>query len=70
MCAGGIVNSRIGRTVIALANAKSGCYGSVINFNTYPFNHKTTVEYGLCEKEAKEIMTDYFMKLRNKRSGK
>ena len=70
MCAGGIINSRIGRTVIALADAKSGCLGSVINFNSYPFNHKVKTEYGLCENEARELMTEFFTKLRNKRNDK
>lgn len=70
MCAGGIINSRIGRTVIALADAKSGCLGSVINLNSYPFNHKTETEYGLCEAESKELMTQFFTKLRNKRNNK
>lgn len=70
MCAGGIINSRIGRTVIALSDAKSGCLGSVINFNSYPFNHKTETQYGLCENEARELMTEFFTKLRNKRNDK
>ena len=70
MCAGGIINSRIGRTVIALADAKSGCLGSVINFNSYPFNHKTETEYGLCESEAKVLMSDFFAKIRKERNEK
>ena len=70
MCAGGIINSRIGRTVIALPDSKSGCLGSVINFNSYPFNHKTGVEYGLCENEARALMSDFFNALRNKRISK
>ena len=69
LCAGGIINSRIGRTVIALADYKSGCFGSVINFNTYPFNHKTGIEYGLCENEAKALMSSFFEKLREKRNA-
>ena len=68
MCAGGIINSRIGRTVVALPDAKSGCLGSVINFNSYPFNHKTTAEYGLCENEARTLMTAFFLSLREKRN--
>lgn len=70
MCAGGIINSRIGRTVIALPDAKSGCLGSVINFNSYPFNHKTEIEYGLCESEARALMSEFFASLREKRLKK
>jgi tRNA(adenine34) deaminase len=67
MCAGAIVNSRIENAVIALPDAKSGALGSVINFNTYPLNHKVHLTYGVLEDESREIMQDFFSKLRNKR---
>ncbi len=66
MCAGGIINARIDRTVIALADAKSGALRSVINFNNYPLNHKTKTEFGLMENEARELMTEFFVGLRSK----
>ena len=66
MCAGGIVNARIDRTVIALADAKSGALRSVLNFNNYPLNHTTKTEFGLMENEARELMTGFFAKLRIK----
>ena len=66
MCAGGIVNARIDRTVIALADAKSGALRSVLNFNNYPLNHKTKTEFGLMENEARALMTEFFAKLRIK----
>ena len=66
MCAGGIVNARIDRTVIALADAKSGALRSVLNFNNYQLNHKTKTEFGLMENEARELMTGFFAKLRIK----
>ncbi len=64
MCAGGMINSRISRAVIALKDARSGCYGSVINMNGYPFNHKVSVEYGVCEMQARELMSKFFSRLR------
>jgi tRNA(adenine34) deaminase len=67
MCAGAIVNSRIENAVIALPDAKSGALGSVINFNTYPLNHKVHLTYGVLEDESREIMQEFFAKLRNKR---
>ena len=67
MCAGAIINSRIENAVIALPDAKSGALGSVINFNTYPLNHKVNLTYGILEIEAREIMQDFFTKLRQKR---
>ncbi len=67
MCAGAIINSRIENAVIALPDAKSGALGSVINFNTYPLNHKVKLTFGVMEQEAKTIMQDFFTNLRQKR---
>lgn len=67
MCAGAIINARIENAVIALPDAKSGALGSVINFNTYPLNHKVHLTYGVMENEAKEIMQSFFTNLRQKR---
>ena len=67
MCAGAIVNSRIENAVIALPDAKSGALGSVINFNNYPLNHKVHLTYGVLENESREIMQEFFAKLREKR---
>lgn len=68
MCAGAIINARIEKTVIALKDAKSGSFGSITDFNTYPFNHKTELSYGVMESEARELMQNFFAKLRKKRS--
>ena len=67
MCAGGIINSRIGRVVSALRDAKAGAFGSVLNFNFYPLNHKCEVEYGVLEGEAREEMQKFFKDLRTKK---
>ena len=68
MCAGAIVNSRIENAVIALSDPKSGALGSVINFNTYPLNHRVRVSYGLRADKAREYMQVFFESLRVKRS--
>ncbi len=70
MCAGGIVNARIDRTVIALRDPKSGALSSVISFNDYPLNHKTKTEFGLMENESRELMTEFFVALRSKARNK
>ena len=67
MCGGAIINSRIKRVVYAAQDPKAGAFGSVLNFNSYPLNHKPEVEYGLCEKESLELMGKFFKKLRDKR---
>ncbi len=67
MCAGATVNARLGHAVIALADAKSGALGSVINLNCYPLNHKIKLTYGVMEDDARQIMQEFFSKLRGKR---
>ena len=69
MCAGAIVNARIDNAVIALSDPKSGALGSVINFNSYPLNHKVRLTYGIMKDTARELMQGFFSKLRLKRNG-
>jgi len=70
MCAGAIINSRIGRVVYGAADAKAGAFGSVLNMNFYPLNHKVSLTTGVCEKECRELLQKFFLHLREKRSNK
>ena len=67
MCAGAIVNSRLSRVVFAAKDPKAGAFGSVLNLNFYPLNHKPKLESGLCGIEASAQLRDFFSSLRNKR---
>lgn len=67
MCCGALVNSRIERAVIAAHDSKTGALGSVLNFNSYPLNHKIKAEYGLCRKESEALMQEFFARLRENR---
>lgn len=69
MCAGGIINSRLRRVVYGAADAKAGCCGSVTDLFALPFNHKPTVEQGLCADEAAALLAQFFIDLREKRRG-
>ena len=60
MCAGAVINSRIERVVYGLKDAKSGSFGSVVNLSAYPYNHKPKIESGLMEKEAAELLSEFF----------
>ena len=60
MCAGAIVNSRIDRVVWGADDMVAGCCGSVINFNSYPFNHSFSTTSGVCEDECKAILQEFF----------
>lgn len=64
MCAGAIVNSRIKRVVIGAKDAKAGAFGSVINMNFYPLNHKPELVFGVRENEAKAQLQSFFLRLR------
>ena len=66
MCAGAIINSRIPRLVFGAFDKKAGCFGSVHDFNTSGFNHKSEITSGVLEKECSDILTEFFKTLRNK----
>lgn len=67
MCAGAIINSRIENAVIGLHDAKSGALGSVLNFNSYPLNHKVHLTFGVMSKEIRTLMQEFFASVRAKR---
>jgi tRNA(adenine34) deaminase len=67
MCTGAIINSRIRNLYFGAKNPKAGACGSIINLFDYPFNHKPNITGGLLEDECSKIMTDFFLKVREKR---
>ena len=68
MCAGAIIQARIKKVYIGTMDEKTGACGSVLNlFKDHKFNHIVELEYGIMEKESKEILQDFFKKLRKKK---
>ncbi len=67
MCTGAIINSRIKRLVYGASDFKAGSCGSVVNLFELPYNHKSEIVKGVCEKECSEILTNFFKNLRNKK---
>lgn len=67
MCAGAIVNSRIKRVYFGAYDNKAGSFGSVVNFNMLPYNHKPEIFGGIMEQECSQMLTDFFKKLRDKK---
>ena len=66
MCAGALIQSRIDKLYIGTMDEKTGACGSVLNLLTdYKFNHIVDVEKGICEKECKSIIKEFFKELRN-----
>lgn len=64
MCAGAIINSRISKVVYGAYDLKAGSVGSVVDLFTLPYNHKPEVQSGFMENECKELLTQFFRKLR------
>lgn len=69
MCAGAIINSRIKKVVFGAYDEKAGSFGSVINFNDLPYNHKPELQGGVCEEECKSLLSQFFKDLREKRKA-
>ena len=68
MCAGAIVQSRMGKVVIGSMNPKAGCAGSVINLlQMKQFNHQVEMERGVLEEECSTMLSQFFQELRDKK---
>lgn len=65
MCAGAIVQARVGRVVYATANLKAGSAGTVIDMmHVAGFNHQVEVVGGILEKECTDLLKRFFRELR------
>ena len=68
MCAGAIVQSRLGKVVIGSMNPKAGCAGSVINLlQMKQFNHQVEMITGVLEEECSTMLSGFFQELREKK---
>lgn len=65
MCAGAIVNARVGRVIFGAKDAKGGAMGSVLNLNAYPFNHKPLLVSGVLEKDCADVLRLFFERRRD-----
>ena len=64
MCAGAIINARIGAVRYGAREAKSGCCGSVLNLFEERFNHRPKLYGGLLEGECRAMLEKFFQNLR------
>lgn len=68
MCAGAIVQSRLGKVVIGSMNPKAGCAGSVINLlQMKQFNHQVEMVTGVLNEECSAMLSGFFLELREKK---
>jgi len=65
MCAGAIIQARLGKLYIGTMDYKTGACGSVLNIlEDYPFNHKVEYETGILKENCEKILQDFFKELR------
>ena len=69
MCAGAIINSRIKTVYYGASDLKAGSFGSVADFNTLPYNHKPEIVSGVMQDEARDMLSDFFKDLREKKKS-
>ena len=65
MCAGLMVNARVGRCVYGAADAKAGALGSLYDLNADSrLNHRFNVHAGVLADECRAVLSGYFSGLR------
>lgn len=70
MCAGLMVNARVGRCVYGAADAKAGALGSLYDLNADSrLNHRFNVTVGVLADECRAVLSGYFAGLRGADGG-
>ena len=68
MCAGALINSRIGKLYYGTEDPKYGCCGSLYNLPADErFNHRFPVTGGIMRDECSSVLSEYFKGKRQKR---
>ncbi|MGE5415716.1 MAG: tRNA adenosine(34) deaminase TadA [Acidobacteriota bacterium] len=66
MCAGAMVQARLGRLVFGAYDSKAGAAGSLLDVLDVPgINHRVRVKSGVLEKECSELLSSFFKKVRS-----
>jgi len=65
MCAGAIVNAKVGRVIFGAYDPKMGASGTVLNITgCRELNHQPEVIGGIMEDRCRELLQDFFRQLR------
>jgi len=65
MCAGAMVNTRLGHLVYGVTDPKAGSAGSIYDIVRSPaLNHQVVVEGGVLKEECSELLKRFFASLR------
>lgn len=61
MCAGAMIQARLGRLVFGAADSKAGAAGSVMDILDHPgLNHQVKVKSGVLAEECGQLLTEFF----------
>lgn len=66
MCAGAILNAKIGRVIFGAKDPRGGAFGSLVELRAYPFYHKPKVDYGIFADECRDLLSEFFKDKRKK----
>ena len=67
MCAGAIVNARVGRVIYGAPDSKAGGVDSLFNIvDNKNLDHRVEILSGICETECREVLQEF---LKRKRGG-
>ncbi|MBQ5813240.1 MAG: nucleoside deaminase [Clostridia bacterium] len=64
MCAGAILNARVGRVFYGAGDINMGACGGVINLFEEAFGYKPRMYKGMLGNRCAEVLSDFFRKLR------
>lgn len=65
MCAGAIIQARIGQLIYGASDPKAGCAGTLMNLlQESRFNHQTETISGVMQEECSALLTNFFRNLR------
>lgn len=71
MCAGALVQSRIKRVVYGAKDPKAGCVGTLMDLvSDERFNHQVEWTSGVLEAPCRNLLTNFFQTLRQRKSEK
>lgn len=69
MCAGAIINARVGRVVYGARDARLGCCGSVANLFAMPLDHRPLLTRDVLAEECGALLSEFFAALRERPKG-
>ena len=71
MCAGAMVNSRLGRLVFGCPDPRAGAAGGALNVTDFPgLLHRVEVQSGVLQDECQAILQEFFRRRRQEQNNK